>query len=167
MKNWTQTLLATPAPVTKMNRKTPYFTKENTEREWYLVDAEGQVFGRVCAGVAKLLIGKHKPTFTPGQDTGAFVVIVNADKLRLTAGKEKKKIYYWHTGYIGHLKQRTFEEKFQKSVRQTVMDAVRGMLPQNKLGDRLITKLKVYSGPEHPHKAQMPAVLTSEHLSKL
>jgi large subunit ribosomal protein L13 len=154
MKNWTQTLPATPAPVTKMNRKTPYFTKENTEREWYLVDVEGQVFGRVCAGVAKLLIGKHKPTFTPGQDTGAFVVIINADKLRLTAGKEKKKIYYW-------------QEKFQKSVRQTVMDAVRGMLPQNKLGDRLITKLKVYSGPEHPHKAQMPAVVTSEHLSKL
>ncbi len=153
--------------VIMMNRKTPYFTKLNVEREWYLVDAEGQVFGRLCAGVAKLLIGKHKPTFTPGQDTGAFVVIVNAEKLRVTGGKEKKKIYYWHTGYISHLKQRTFAEKFQNSVRQSVMDAVRGMLPQNKLGDRLITKLKVYPGAEHPHKAQQPELITPEQLSKL
>ncbi len=153
--------------VTMMNRKSPYFTKLNTEREWCLVDAEDQVFGRLCVGVAKLLIGKHKPTFTPGQDTGAFVVVINADKLRVTGGKEKKKIYYWHTGYIGHLKQRTFAEKFQKSVRQSVMDAVRGMLPQNKLGDRLITKLKVYPGAEHPHKAQQPELISPEHLSKL
>jgi large subunit ribosomal protein L13 len=154
-------------PVTMMNNPTPYYTKQDVDREWYLVDAEDEILGRVCTQVAKLLLGKHRPTFTPGQDAGAFVVIINADKVRLTAGKEHKKVYFWHTGYIGHLKQRTFAEKMKRSPRKVLMDSVRGMLPHNKLGDRLITKLKVYTGPDHPHKAQQPTELTSEQLHKL
>jgi large subunit ribosomal protein L13 len=153
--------------VIPMTNKTPYYTKSDVEREWYLVDAEDLVLGRLCAGVAKLLIGKHKPTFTPGQDTGAFVVVVNAGKVRLTAGKENKKIYYRHSGYIGGLKSETFAEKLKKSPRKVVMDSVRGMLPQNKLGDRLITKLKVYAGTHHPHQAQQPVVLSREQLGKI
>ncbi len=150
-----------------MNNPTPYYTKQDVDREWYLVDAEGQILGRFCAQVAKLLIGKHKPTFTPGQDTGAFVIVVNADKVRLTAGKEHKKAYYWHTGYIGNVKKRTFAEKMKRSPRKVLMDSVRGMLPHNKIGDRLITKLKVYAGPDHPHKAQQPTELASEQLYEL
>ena len=149
-------------PGLKMNRRTPYFTKLDVEREWFLIDAEGQVLGRLCAQVARLLLGKHKPTFTPGQDTGAFVIVVNAGKVRLTAGKEHKKVYYRHTGYVGHLKQQTFAEKMKRSPRRVIMDSVRGMLPRNKVGDRLITKLKVYAGPDHPHQAQQPVVLATE-----
>ncbi len=147
-----------------MERRTPYFTKLNIEREWYLLDAEDEILGRLCTQVAKLLLGKHKPTFTPGQDAGAFVVVLNAEKVRLTAGKEEKKIYYHSTGYM---KKMTFAEKLKKSPRKVITDSVRGMLPHNKLGDQLITKLKVYAGPEHPHKAQLPTALSSEQLHNL
>ncbi len=166
MKGWTKALMRTERAVILMTYKTPYYTKSDVEREWYVVDAEGQVLGRLCAGVARLLMGKHKPTFTPGQDTGAFVVVVNAGKVRLTAGKENSKIYYRHSGYIGGLKSITFAEKMKKSPRKVVMDAVRGMLPHNKLGDRLITKLKVYAGADHPHQAQKPVVVSPEQLGK-
>lgn len=153
--------------MTKVAQKTSYFTKLRVEREWYEIDAEGEVLGRLCAGIARLLLGKHKPTFTPGQDAGAFVVVVNADKVRLTAGKESKKLYYRHSGYPGGLRVETFARKLSRKPAQTIRDSVRGMLPHNKLGDRLITKLKVYAGPRHPHGAQQPAKLTGEQLRQM
>ncbi len=148
-------------------QKTPYFTKERVTREWYVVDAENQILGRFCAQVAKLLLGKHKPTFTPGQDTGAFVIVVNAEKIRLTHRKETKKIYYRSTTRPGSLKALTFAQKLAKSPRRVIVDSVKGMLPHNKLGNRLITKLKVYSGPHHPHQAQMPKPLAKEELERV
>ncbi|OPX23324.1 MAG: 50S ribosomal protein L13 [Planctomycetales bacterium 4484_113] len=150
-----------------MAQKTSYFTRLRVDREWYEVDAEGEVLGRLCSHIARLLLGKHKPTYTPGQDTGAFVVVVNADKIRLTAGKESKKLYYRHSGYPGGLRVETFARKLARKPAQTIKDSVRGMLPRNKLGDRLITKLKVYAGPRHPHKAQQPVKLTREQLHQM
>ncbi len=148
-------------------QKTPYFTKARVTREWYLLDAEGQILGRFCSQIAKLLLGKHKPTYTPGQDTGAFVVVINADKITVKSGKENKKIYYRHSGYPGGLKAQTLKEKLLKSPSKVIVDSVKGMLPNNKLRDRLITKLKVYAGSHHPHSAQMPKPLSSEELFKV
>lgn len=147
--------------------KSPYFTKEKVVREWYLVDAENQILGRLCTQIAKLLMGKHKPTFTPGQDTGAFVVVVNAEKIRVTGGKEDKKIYYRHSMRPGGLKAETLRQKLAKSPKKVIMDSVKGMLPKNKLGSRLITKLKVYAGAHHPHQAQMPIPLSPEELYRI
>jgi len=150
-----------------MQKITPYFTKQRVDREWYVVDADGEILGRLCSRIAKLLMGKHKPTFTPGQDTGAFVVVVNAAGVRVTGGKENKKVYYRTSGRPGGLKAQTYAQKFEKNPCKVIIDSVRGMLPKNKLGDRLITKLKVYRGSEHPHKAQKPICLTPEELAKI
>ncbi|MCC7478609.1 50S ribosomal protein L13 [bacterium] len=147
--------------------QTPYFTKDRVERKWYVVDMADQVLGRAAVGIAKLIIGKNHAQFTPGQDTGAFVVVLNADKLRVTGNKLTQKIYYRHSGYPGGLRATMLRDRLSKDAREVVRDAVKGMLPHNKLGNRLITKLKVYSGSDHPHTAQNPTVITVEELAKL
>lgn len=147
--------------------KTPYFTKDRVERPWFVVDAEGQILGRMAQGVAKLLIGKNQPHFTPGQDCGAFVVVVNADKFIVTGRKLQGKIYYNHSGFPGGMRERTLEKRMVADPQEVVRDAVKGMLPSNKLGNRLITKLKVYRGTEHPHEAQMPQEISAEQLSRI
>lgn len=147
--------------------KTPYLTKDTVTRPWYVLDADGQVLGRFAQAVAKLLIGKHRPEFTPGQDCGGFVVVINAAKIRVTGRKLQQKHYYRHSGYPGGLKTRTLEQRMQRQPAEVIRDAVKGMLPRNKLGRRLITKLKVYKGPEHTHHAQQPELLSTEQLAAL
>ncbi len=133
--------------------------KEDVQREWFLVDATGKTLGRLASEIAKILMGKHKPTCTPHVDGGDFVVVVNAEKIHATGKKLDKKIYYKHTGYPGGLKETTLREMLQKKPEEVIRLAVRGMLPKNKLRDRRMKRLKVYAGPEHPHKAQNPKPL--------
>jgi large subunit ribosomal protein L13 len=146
---------------------TAYFTKDTVQRPWYVVDASGQVLGRLATGIAKLLIGKDRPQFTPGQDCGAFVVVLNADKIRVTGTKLLTKKYYNHSGYPGGMRTRTLQYRMQRDPQEVIRDAVKGMLPQNKLGKRLITKLKVYTGTQHQHQAQVPVAVDAEHLAQL
>jgi large subunit ribosomal protein L13 len=130
------------------------------ERRWIVIDANDQVLGRLATRVASRLRGKHRPNFTPHADTGDFVVVVNAEKVRLTGQKREKKIYYRHTGYTGHVKQTTAAKLLDgPHADRVVREAVRGMLPRNTLGRQLYRKLKVYCGPEHPHAAQNPEEL--------
>ena len=129
---------------------------EDIEKRWYLVDAEGKVLGRLASKIARILSGKNKPIYTPHLDVGDFVVVINAEKVRVTGGKEKKKIYYHHSGYPGGLKSWTYEKLLKKDPSRIIRKAVQGMLPKNKLGRRMLKKLKVYPGPEHPHQAQKP-----------
>ncbi|HSL92784.1 MAG TPA: 50S ribosomal protein L13 [Candidatus Limnocylindrales bacterium] len=140
-------------------KKTGYFTRESANQVWYVVDAKDKVLGRLATKVAEVLRGKHKPTFTPNADIGDFVIVVNAEKVKLTGKKKTEKTYYRHTGYMGGLKSTTPEKVLAKHPERLVEWAVRGMLPKTRLGDRLLTKLKVYAGPEHPHKAQLPQAL--------
>jgi large subunit ribosomal protein L13 len=144
---------------------TPYFTKERVERKWYVVDCTDQVLGRCAANIAKLLIGKTEPTYQPGQDTGGFVVAINTDKIRVTGAKLEQKVYYRHSGYPGGIKAATLQERLDKNSAEVIRDAVKGMLPHNKVGSRLITKLKVYAGDKHPHSAQEPAEISAEQLT--
>lgn len=146
---------------------TPYFTRLTVDRPWYVVDATDQVLGRLAAGIAKLLIGKDRAQFTPGQDCGGFVVVLNAEKVAVTGTKLRNKMYHFHSGYPGGLKSRTLQERLQRDPQEVIREAVKGMLPKNKLGNRLITKLKVYRGTVHPHAAQMPQVVDFEHLVKM
>lgn len=140
--------------------RTTYMAKPNqVERKWYVVDAEGQTLGRLASQVAAVLRGKNKPEFTPHVDTGDFVIIINADKVKLTGKKLNNKIYYFHSLYPGGLKKFTAGEMLAKKPVKLVELAVKGMLPKNRLGRKLATKLKVYAGPEHPHQAQQPEVL--------
>jgi large subunit ribosomal protein L13 len=139
--------------------KTQFAKKGEVERKWLLVDAEGQVLGRLASQIAARLRGKHKPVFTPHVDAGDFVVVVNADKVRFTGRKLDQKIYYRHSNYPGGLKSETLKERLEKKPEEVVRDAVWGMLPKNRLGRTLIKKLKVYSGAEHPHEAQKPEPL--------
>jgi large subunit ribosomal protein L13 len=134
-------------------------TKEDADRRWYVVDAKDLVLGRLATRIAMVLRGKNKPTFTPNADTGDFVIVVNADKVRLTGKKMTDKVYYHHSGYMGGLKATTPEKLLESHPERIVEYAVRGMLPKTRLGDRLFTKLKVYAGPDHPHAAQCPAPL--------
>ena len=130
-------------------------------RRWVIIDAKDQVLGRLATRVASLLRGKHRPIFTPHVDTGDFVVVVNAEKVRLTGQKREKKIYFRHTGYTGHVKQTTAAKLLDgPHADRVVREAVRGMLPKNTLGRQLYRKLKVYRGPDHPHAAQKPKELT-------
>ncbi len=129
-------------------------------RQWHLVDANGKTLGRLAARVAGILRGKHKPTFTPNVDTGDHVVIVNAEKIRLTGDKLKTKVYAHHTGYPGGLKSATAEHLLAKRPTALLEEAIKGMLPKNPLGKQMARKLKVYAGPEHPHKAQSPQPIT-------
>ena len=125
-------------------------------QNWYVVDATDQVLGRLATQIATVLRGKHKPQFTPHVDTGDFVVVVNAEKVRLTGNKMAAKKYYRHSGYLGHLKVQTAAEVLENDAERVFQQAVWGMLPKNKLSRRVISKLKVYSGDEHPHAAQQP-----------
>ena len=132
------------------------------DRQWYVVDAAGQRLGRLAARVASTLRGKHKAMYTPHMDTGDFVIVVNAEKVVLTGRKEDQKVYYRHSGRPGSLKQETARELRSRRPIKLVENAVKGMLPHNRLGRRLYTKLKVYEGPDHPHQSQQPTVLEFE-----
>jgi len=129
-------------------------------KKWHIVDADGMVVGRLAVRIATLLRGKNKPVFTPHVDTGDFVIVVNANKIRFTGNKLEKKIYYRHSGYPGGLKKETARNIMKNSPEEIIMSAVRGMLPKNRLGRQQLKKLKVYSGSEHPHKAQNPEKLS-------
>ena len=131
-------------------------------REWFLVDAEGQVLGRLATQIADTLRGKRKPQFTPHVDTGDFVIVVNADKIAVTGNKLDQKMYHRHSGYPGGLRSRTLREQLQRRPTEVIRAAVKGMLPKNRLARQQLTKLKVYAGPEHPHTAQNPRPLTLE-----
>ena len=132
---------------------------QTAEHNWLLVDAEGQTLGRMASEIASRLRGKHKPEYTPHVDTGDFIVVVNADKVRVTGKKAKDKMYYAHSGFPGGLKQASFEEMMAKSPEKVIKLAVKGMLPRTPLGRAMFKKLKVYSGNEHPHTAQQPQAL--------
>ena len=136
--------------------KTYYAKPNEVEREWLLIDAEGLVLGRLAVEVAKILRGKNKPQYNPHVDTGDFVVIVNADKVRVTGNKATDKRYYRHSGYPGGLKSESFEEAMAKHPERVIEHAVKGMLPKTTLGRAQAKKLKVYAGPDHPHTAQNP-----------
>ena len=136
--------------------KTYSATPATITREWLLVDAENMVAGRLASKIASLLRGKHKPGFTPHMDTGDYVVVINADKVRFTGNKELEKQYFRHTGYPGGVKLRTPREVREKKPTFIVENAVKGMLPKGPLGRQMIKKLKVYAGSEHPHEAQNP-----------
>ncbi len=139
--------------------KTYTATPDTIKRDWYLVDVNDKVLGRVAAEVAKRLRGKHKPIFTPHMDTGDYIVIVNAEKIRVTGNKAKGKIYYNHSGYIGGMKEITFEKLLAKSPETIIQRAVKGMLPKGPLGRAMLRKLKVFTGPVHTHTAQQPIQL--------
>ena len=130
------------------------------ERKWYVVDASGYTLGRLASEVAKVLRGKNKPIFTPHIDTGDYVIIVNADKVKVTGKKLDQKIYYHHSEYVGGMKETTLREMMAKKPAKVVELAVKGMLPKGPLGRQMYTKLHVYAGPEHNHQAQKPEVLT-------
>lgn len=138
-------------------KKYTYSAKDaDVQGKWYVVDASGAVLGRLASTVAARLRGKHNPLFTPHVDTGDFVIVVNADKIRLTGKKWVQKLYHRHSGYIGGLKTASAKELMEKRPEELIRRAVKGMLPKNKLGNRLYTKLKVYAGGDHPHQAQQP-----------
>jgi large subunit ribosomal protein L13 len=136
------------------------------ERRWHVIDAADVVLGRLASQVATLLRGKHKPIFAPHADTGDYVIIVNADKVALTGNKRQDKVAYRHSGYPGGLKRTGYEELLSKRPDRAVRLAVRGMLPHNKLGQKVIKKLKVYAGPDHPHAAQQPVPFEIKQLAK-
>lgn len=138
-----------------------FIAKENeVERKWFVVDAEGAVLGRLATEAARRLRGKHKPIYTPFVDTGDFIVVINAEKVRLTGNKLEDKVYYSHTGYPGGLRSRTAKNILTGQFPERVIEnAIRGMLPKNKLGRQMFRKLKVYQGAEHPHAAQKPEQL--------
>ena len=129
-------------------------------RKWYVVDAAGMTLGRLASEVAKILRGKNKPIFTPHMDTGDYVIIVNAEKVKVTGKKLDQKVYYHHSGYVGGLKETTLKEKLAKKPEQVIELAVKGMLPKGPLGRQMYRKLFVYAGPEHNHAAQKPETLT-------
>jgi large subunit ribosomal protein L13 len=129
------------------------------DRQWYLVNAEGKVLGRLSTELAKILRGKNKPTYTPHLDTGDFVIVVNAGKVSLTGKKMKDKIYYHHTGYPGGIKEMNAEKLLARKPTEMIRMAVKGMLPKTSLGRQMLRKLKIYSGPNHPHEAQKPISL--------
>ena len=130
------------------------------DRKWYVVDAEGMTLGRLASEVAKVLRGKNKPIFTPHMDTGDYVIVVNAEKVKVTGKKLDQKVYYHHSGYVGGLKETTLKEKLAKKPEQVIELAVKGMLPKGPLGRQMYRKLFVYAGPEHNHAAQKPETLT-------
>ena len=141
--------------------KTYFARKETMEaRDWRLVDAEGKVLGRLATEVADLLRGKNKPIYTPHVDTGDFVVVVNADKIKLTGRKWEQKVYYRHSGYPGGLKSLTAKELLEKKPEELIRHAVKGMLPKNRLGRKMLKKLKVYADNDHPHEAQKPVTIS-------
>lgn len=139
--------------------KTYMATEADADRKWFVVDAEDKILGRLAAELARRLRGKHKAVFTPHADTGDFVVVVNAGKVRLTGRKMDQKKYYRYSGFIGGMKEKTARQQLTDKPEEAIRRAVWGMLPKNSLGRRQIKKLKVYPGPDHPHKAQQPEPL--------
>ena len=139
--------------------KTFVATPENRNREWVIFDAEGQTLGRLATRIADTLRGKNKPEYTPHIDTGDFVVVINAEKIKVTGKKLTEKIYYRHTGYPGGLRKRTLEEQLERRPEEVIRKAVKGMLPRTKLGAAQLRKLKVYADTEHPHEAQNPRTI--------
>jgi len=139
--------------------KTYMANSETVERKWYVVDAKGKTLGRLASEIAKILRGKNKPTYTPHVDTGDYVIVINAEKVEVTGKKADKKMYRWHSGYPSGLKERTFNEMIEKKPTEVIYRAVKGMLPHNRLGRKMIKKLKVYAGPVHQHEAQKPELL--------
>jgi large subunit ribosomal protein L13 len=138
-------------------------TPKDITREWFVVDAEDKILGRLASQIAHRLRGKHKPEFAPHMDNGDFIVVVNCEKIKLTGNKLSQKKYYSHSGYIGALKTTPLEKMLHRRPEFVLTHAVRGMLPRNILGRALLKKLKVYAGPEHPHGAQNPKPLTFQH----
>jgi large subunit ribosomal protein L13 len=141
------------AKITKTARE------QDVQRDWYVVDAQGQTLGRLATRVATILRGKNKPIYTPHVDCGDYVIVVNAEKIHVTGQKMAQKKYYRHSGYPGGLKEVTLQNQLQKFPNRVVEAAVRGMLPKNRLGRRMFRKLKVYAGPNHPHQAQQPKLI--------
>jgi large subunit ribosomal protein L13 len=136
--------------------KTYVATPANRQRDWYVVDAEGQTLGRLATRIADALRGKRKPEYTPHCDTGDFIVVINAEKIRVTGDKLNQKRYWRHSGYPGGIKSRTLAEMLDRRPEEVIRKAVKGMLPRNRLARQQLTKLKVYAGPDHPHEAQQP-----------
>ena len=132
------------------------------QRQWYVIDAQGKILGRMATEIAKVLRGKHKPSFTPNQDAGDFVIVVNARNIKLTGTKLEKKIYYRHTEYPGGIRERTAAKMLEEKPEDLIRLAVRGMLLKKRLSRKLVTKLKIYPGPVHPHDAQKPQPLAIE-----
>lgn len=141
-----------------MNNTTYSAKASELEKKWYVIDAEGKVVGRLASEVAKILRGKNKPTFTPNVDTGDFVIVINTDKMVFTGNKLNDKIYRRHTGYIGNMKETQAKDMMSKDSTKVLMLAVKGMLPKNSLGRKMLTKLRVYAGSEHEQAAQKPEV---------
>ena len=142
-----------------MQRRTYSAKPGEIEQAWHLVDAEGVVLGRLASRVARILQGKHRPIYTPHVDTGEFVIVVNAKKIRLTGRKKDQKVYRRYTGWVGGLRETPVREMLDKKPEEVVRLAVRRMMPKTKLGRHMLTKLKIYAGPEHPHAAQQPQPL--------
>ena len=140
--------------------KTYMANPDKIERKWYVVDAEGATLGRLASEIAKVLRGKNKPEYTPHIDTGDYVIVVNADKIKVTGKKLEQKIYYNHSDYVGGMKETTLKEMLAKKPERVIELAVKGMLPKGPLGRSMYTKLFVYAGPEHKHEAQKPEALT-------
>ncbi len=142
-----------------MKKSTISAREQDVQKDWYIVDAQGQTLGRLASQIANVLRGKHKPLYTPHVDCGDYVIVVNADKIHVTGRKLTQKKYYRHSGYPGGLKEVTLRDQLQKFPTRVIETAIRGMLPKNRLGRRMFKKLKVYAGPNHPHEAQQPKAL--------
>ena len=142
-----------------MNNKTFMANPDKIERKWYVVDAEGQTLGRLTSQIASILRGKNKPEFTPNVDTGDYVIVINAEKIKVTGKKLEQKIYYRHSDYVGGMKETTLKEMLNKHPERVVSFAVKGMLPKGPLGRQMYRKLFVYCGPDHPHAAQKPEAI--------
>ena len=144
----------------KQEKLTKFVKPEDADQKWYIVDAEGQILGRLASKVARIIRGKDKPIFTPNMDTGDFVVVINAEKIKLTGKREQLKAYKRHSGYPGGQKIVSYQEMLVKKPEFVVENAVKGMLPKTRLGNKLIKKLKVYAGDKHPHTAQKPELIS-------
>lgn len=139
---------------------TRFIKTEDADRKWHVIDAKGQTLGRLASKVARVIRGKEKAIFTPNTDTGDFVIVINAAQVKMTGKREEKKEYFHHSGYPGGLKTQSFNELIEKKPDFVIREAVKGMLPKTKLGNKLIKKLKVYKDDAHPHQAQLPAALS-------
>lgn len=146
-----------------MKMKTYSQKASEIQRDWYIVDATNQTLGRFSTQIATILRGKHKPTFTPSIDGGDFVVVVNCEKIRIAGRKADQKIYYHHTGYPGGMKETPYKMMLAKHPDRILRSAVKGMLPKNRIGRRLLVKLRIYAGPDHPHAAQQPKAWTPRY----
>ncbi len=139
--------------------KTKFFSTSEVQKKWYVIDARDKVLGRLMTRIATIVRGKNKPQFTPNADTGDFVIVINADKIKLSGKKLQDKTYYRHSGYISGIRATKADEMLEKHPERVIQNALKGMLPKNRLGRKLYKKVKVYAGPDHPHSAQMPEVL--------